>query len=206
VISEYTELVLVDRYLALEVDEAKHFKLLEQVLRDYPIYADFLAHVQGCGPAMSGVIISEINIHAAKYSSSLWAYAGLDVAADGKGRSKQKAHLVESIYINSEGEEATKMGITFNPFLKTKLVGVLASSFLRCGKDNTYAKIYYAYKHRLENHPAHIEKTLGHRHNMAMRYMIKMFLVDLYVAWRGMEGLTVEPSYQEAKLGHRHAA
>lgn len=41
---------------------------------------------------------------------------------------------------------------------------------------------------------------------MAMRYMVKRFLVDLYVAWRTIEGLTVEPEYNEGKLGHKHAA
>ena len=101
---------------------------------------------------------------------------------------------------------STRQGITFNPFLKTKLVGVLASSFLRCGPDNTYSKMYYEYKHRIENHPAHIAKTKGHRHAMALRYMTKRFLCDLYVAWRKLEGLPVELEYNEAKLGHRHAA
>jgi len=206
IISEYTELVLVNRYITLESAESAHFKMLEDVLQDYPIYTEFLKLVKGCGPAMSGVIISEIDITKAKYSSSLWAYAGLDVAPDGQGRSKKKHHLVESEYLDSDGVTQTKMGITFNPFLKTKLVGVLAGSFLKCGSTNTYSKIYYAYKHRLENHAAHIGKTIGHRHNMAMRYMIKMFLCDLYIAWRGIEGLTIEPSYQEAKLGHKHAA
>lgn len=206
VISEYTELVLVDRYLALETDEARHFKMLEAILDDYPIYSEFLSGVKGCGPALSGVIISEIDISAAKYASSLWAYAGLDVASDGRGRSRKKEHLVERAYTDKDGKPATRVGITFNPFLKTKLVGVLASSFLRCGADNTYAKIYYDYKHRIENHPTHIEKTKGHRHAMAMRYMIKRFLCDLYVAWRQIEGLEVLPDYHEGKLGHQHAA
>jgi hypothetical protein len=205
VISEYTELVLVDRYIALERDEAKHFSLLTKVLEDYPVYSAFLKDVKGCGAAMSGVILSEIDISRAKYSSSLWAYAGLDVAPDGQGRSRHKQHLVESEYVDREGEVKKKVGITFNPFLKTKLVGVLGSSFLRAG-ENKYSIIYYEYKNRIENHPNHIEKTKGHRHNMAMRYMIKRFLVDLYVAWRTLEKLPVAPEYSEAKLGHVHVA
>ena len=144
-----------------------------------------------------------IDISAAKYPSSLWAYAGLDVASNGAGRSRKKEHLVEREYIDKEGNKATRVGITFNPFLKTKLIGVLASSFLRAG-DNEYSRIYYTYKHRLENHAVHKEKTKGHRHNMSNRYMIKRFLVDLYIHWRTLEGLTVAPEYNEAKLGHKH--
>lgn len=40
--------------------------------------------------------------------------------------------------------------------------------------------------------------------NMAIRYMIKMFLKDLWVAWRTLEGLPVTPDYAEAKLGMKH--
>jgi hypothetical protein len=205
IISDYTELCLVAQYVDLETEEARHFSRLGEILRDYPIFTTFLDKVRGIGPAMAGVIISEIDIHKAKYPSSLWAYAGLDVAPDGQGRSRKKEHLVERDYVNKDGEQAKRVGITFNPFLKTKLTGVLASSFLRSGNER-YAKLYHDYKTRLENHEKHKDKTKGHRHNMAIRYMVKQFLVDLYREWRTLEGLEVAPDYNEAKLGHRHAA
>lgn len=202
IISDYAELCLISQYLELESNEAKNFRQLEKVLQGFPIYADYLKNVRGCGPAMAGVIISEIDIHAAKYPSSIHAYAGLDVAHDGRGRSKRKEHLVEKPYTTTDGEQKTKLGITFNPFLKTKLTGVLAASFLR--SKSPYADIYKNYKNRLENHPEHKDKTKLHKHNMAMRYMIKRFLVDLYIQWRTMEGLEVSPEYHEAKLGIVH--
>lgn len=203
VISDYAEMCLISQYMKLETDEAANFRQLEKVLQGVPIYTEFLKGVKGCGPAMSGVIISEIDIHKATYPSSVHAYAGLDVAADGKGRSKQAAHLVDVEYTAADGTIKTKKSITFNPFLKTKLMGVLASSFLR--SKSPYRDIYDGYKNRLENHPAHQEKTKGHRHNMALRYMIKRFLVDLYVAWRTLEGLEVAQEYHEAKLGIIHS-
>ena len=205
IISDYTELCLLAQYVDLESEEARHFARLGSILRDYPIFTVFLDKVKGIGPAMAGVIVSEINISKAKYPSSLWAYAGLDVAADGQGRSRKKEHLVERDYTDKDGKPAKRVGITFNPFLKTKLTGVLASSFLRSGNEQ-YAKVYNDYKHRLENHEKWKERSKGHRHNAAMRYMVKQFLVDLYRAWRPLEGLEVAPDYNEAKLGHRHAA
>jgi hypothetical protein len=42
-----------------------------------------------------------------------------------------KEHLVDRTYIDKNGEEKTKKGVTYNPFLKTKLTGVLDGSFLR---------------------------------------------------------------------------
>lgn len=207
VISNYTELVLVGHYLALEKNETRIFRELGYALDAFPIWTEFLKDVKGCGPAMASVIISEIDIEKARYPSSLWKYSGLDVADDGRGRSRQKAHLVDVEYENSNGEMDTRKSITFNPFLKTKLTGVLGSSFLRAGSDdNPYRKIYDDYKHRIENSPRHEEKSKGHRHNMAIRYMIKQFLIDLYTEWRGLEGLPVAPPYHEAKLGITHSS
>jgi hypothetical protein len=54
----------------------------------------------------------------------------LDVVGD-KGRSRIKEHLVDQTYIDAEGNEQTKKGISFNPFMKTKLIGVLGSSFVK---------------------------------------------------------------------------
>lgn len=216
-ISDYTELCLIAQYVALETDEAQHFRRLGNILEGFPIWTEFLKGVKGVGPAMAGVIISEIDITKARYPSSLWKYAGLDVGGDGRGRSRRKEHLVDREYTDKDGKPAVRKGITFNPWLKTKLVGVLASSFLRT-KDSPYADVYRDYKHRMESHAqyglandgkkdddGHQVTSKGRRHNMAMRYMVKRFLADLYNAWRVLEGLEVAPEYSEAKLKWRHA-
>jgi len=216
-ISDYTELCLVAQYVALEQQEAQHFTRLGSILKNYPIFSDYLDGVKGIGPAMGGVLVTEIDITKARYPSSLWKYAGLDVAADGRGRSRREAHLIDVDYTDKHGKPATRKSITFNPFLKTKLF-VLASCFIRT-KDSPYANIYRDYKHRMESHAVYgvandqkrdeddkLITSKGRRHNMAIRYMLKMFLRDLYVAWRPLEGLPVAPSYAEAKLKKIHAA
>lgn len=201
VIGDYADFILAQSYFDIESSETRGFNSLEKLLDDFPIYTEFLKDVRGVGPAMAAIIISEIDITKAEYPSSIHKYAGLDVV-NGEGRSRKKHHLEESTYIDKEGKEQTKMGITFNPFLKTKLVGVLGTSFLRSASE--YRDYYDNYKNRLENALAHKEKTKGHRHNMAMRYMIKRFLIDLYVNWRTLEGLPVAKEYSEAKLGIVH--
>lgn len=228
-ISSYTELCLLQQYADLLTQEKQHFRRMGEVLEDYPIYTTFLSNIPGIGPAMAGVIISEIDIHEARYVSSLWKYAGIDVVkvtreVDGKmvefseGRSKREEHLVKRTYLDKDGKEQTRMGITYNPFLKTKLVGVLATSFMRAKRDGQYSpyrQVYSDYKTRLENHAVYgtaqdgtrvpgtnrIQASKGRRHRMALRYMIKMFLKDLYPIWKKLEGLPVALPYAEAKLG-----
>jgi len=101
----------------------------------------------------------------------------------------------------------------FNQKLRTALVGVLADGFIK--QQNYYCMtFYYPYKKRLEleeSEVLHVGKQVawrdvskGHRDRAAKRYMMKMFLKDLYVAWRELEGLPVRAPYQEDYLGHKH--
>ena len=222
VISDFTEFALVDHYVRILREEESEFRNLGHILEGFKVWTDFLKPIRGIGPAMAGVIISEFDIHRAKYVSSMWAYAGLDVASDGRGRSRKAEHLVEVEYTDRDGKSATRSGITFNPFLKTKLVGVLGSSFLKQPADKCkYRQIYDDHKHRLENHArygiaaesqrkaeakskGHKYAPKGHRHNMAIRYMVKQFIADLYAAWKEIEGLPAHKPYHEAKLGMKH--
>ncbi len=295
IISDYAELVLVEQYVQLVANEEDSFKRLGKVLEGIPIYDEFLSVVDGIGPQMAAIIISEIDINNTIYPSGLHKYAGLDTVTVGHyiddkgkevtvtgreiwahyenigenedmyinghkvtfscvGRSKQDVCLVERDYTAKDGTTKTKLSITFNPFLKTKLVGVLGPSFLKVSKvfvDNErmstanrlelakskgfdpktvdkhqlnakvveflrmvgmdireelspYAKIYYDYRNRLYLNPVHNDKTDRHKHNMAIRYMVKMFLNDLYAIWRELHNLPVSETYEVAKLGLVH--
>lgn len=205
-VSNETEFALVSLYFTLLTEEQKQIKFLKNSLERLAIYKKFLKKIKGIGPLMAGVIISEIDIEKAHYVSSLWKYAGLDVVKtpDGKtiGRCKKRKCLEVVEYIAKDGTRKEKLSLSYNLFLKTKLVKVLAEVFLKT--KSPYREIYDDYKNRLENHPAHKDKTKLHRHNMAKRYMIKQFLRDLYLKWRELEGLPVYESYNEAKLGMRH--
>jgi len=222
-IADYAELVLVDQYVRLERDETVNFRQLGDVLDLIPIYTEYLAQQRGIGPAMAGVLVAYLDPAKARHVSSFWKYAGLDVAG-GTGRSRRQEHLVERSYIDRNGVEKTRMGITYEPFLKTKLMGVLAGSFLRSGSP--WRKVYDDYKHRLESDPAREKVTVaewkkrhraeedvsklwtpGRIHAASSRYMVKMFLAELWTTWRRLEELPVSEPYAVDKLGRKpHAA
>jgi len=202
-ISTFTEFSLLQQYLDLEESEKRHFANLGKILLDHPIYNEFLSKVAGIGPALAGVIVSEIDIHRSKYPSSIHQYCGLGVESDGRGTSKRKEHLHTIGYTDKEGNAAERQGIRHNPFIKSKLMGVAAGSFLRQA-DSPYRQAYLDYKHRLQSHPNWVDKTKGHVHMAAQRYAVKRFLTDLYVAWRTLEKLPVHPPYSAAKLGMQH--
>lgn len=218
IIGSAAEFALVNSYIALEKQEAKQFRDLTDQLEEIPIYTTYLRDVTGVGPAMAGVLIAYLDPQRAKYISSFWAYGGLDVAK-GTGRSRRAEHLVERKYVDRNGVTKTKLGVTYNPFLKTKLMGVLGTSFLRSASE--WRKPYDDYRHRLETDPKRIKVTVnewkkahkaadpnllsmwspGRIHTASTRYMVKMFLADLWVKWRTLEGLPVTDPYAIGKLG-----
>jgi hypothetical protein len=216
IIANYTEFVLADQWVALESRERDHFAKLKRVVETFPLWGEFLEGIKGIGPAMAGVMLSEIDISKARYPSSLWKYAGLDVAEDGAGRSRREEHLILVEYTDKHGEKKTRRSITFNPWLKSKLF-LLGDLFVK-HRTPGYREIYDNYKNRLEHHErygTHRDGEMdgrkmvtcpGRRHNMAIRYAVKMFLIDLYKAWRPLENLPVAPPFHEAKLGLKHAS
>lgn len=217
-ISTFTELTLVDQYVRLEAQECLQFRQMTATLEKIPIYA-WLRQQGGIGPALAGVLISTLDPHKARHVSSFWKYAGLDVGGDGRGRSRRAEHLVEREYTDKNGRPATRMGVTYNPWLKTKLF-TLAGSFMRSASP--WRATYDNYKHRLMTDPARAKIdvkawkkihaagdetknlwTPGRIDMAAKRYMIKQFLAELWVKWRTLEGLPVTEPYAQAKLGQR---
>jgi len=178
-----------DDVLAMEESTAK---MLAKEVHKHPLWDAFLVNVKGCGEQIAAVLVSEFDIYKAATVSNLWSFAGL---APGKDR-------------KVKGQKCP-----FNPFLRAKLLGVLGPSFLKC--NSPYREYYDNDKHRLESmdwgtaskHPTDPKRPkAGHQHRAAIRYMVKMFLRDLYIAWRTREGLEVRPPYSEEYLGKKHSA
>ncbi len=202
-------------------------KRLFIILRRFPIYNDYLKEVKGVGPVAAAKIIGEIDIVKGSTVSKLWQFCGLNPGQVlGKKAVKVKEYKpdmgkVVAEYPATPTKEASYLVLTdefidadkltpgfvapFNKNLRTALVGVLADGFIKAQAPYCM-NFYYPYKERLEQEEGWKEESKGHRDRAAKRYMIKMFLKDLYVAWRTMEGLEVRSPYQEEYLGHKHVA
>lgn len=208
IITNHTDAVLIQSLVNLEMQEDLLVKEMNLILPNEKIFP-WMKEIRGLGPQLSGIIISEIDIHKAETVSKIWKYAGLDCLPNGEGRSRKEGHLVERAFVNKDGEEDTRMSITFNPFLKTKLIGVLGTSFIRLNNP-VYRKIYDDYKNRIALReallPKEKQRCKKHINAMAIRYMIKQFLRDLYMAWRAIEGLPITEEYAVRKLGLVHHA
>jgi hypothetical protein len=170
---------------SLETLEKSGLKEVKRLIKPIPIVA-WLQDQKGCGVTLAGVIVSEIDITKCGTASALWRYAGLDVdTSTGKATKRERGKKLHC-----------------NPFLKTKLIGVLAPCMIKA--RSPWRQFYDDYKHRKESSGWGAGKL--HRHNAAMRYMIKMFLLELWKVWRTAEGLPTPDPYALAKLGMAHGA
>lgn len=196
-------------------------KMLRRTLKRFPVYTEYLKGVKGVGEIAAGWIIGEFNIETASTVSKLWQFCGLNSGmVQGKRRvdNPDGSFSYEPTTTMIRGDRLTAGFVApFNKRLRTALVGVMADGFIKSQNDYCM-KFYYPYKARLEQEEslvstADIEKakawkdeSKGHRDRAAKRYMVKMFLKDLYVAWRTIEGLPVREPYQVEYLGHKHVA
>lgn len=207
--------------------ERNAMKDIQDHLASLPFYRDVLSdksRFKGMGPTLAAVILSEFDIHRTENASQLWSYAGLAPVAATRCRhchvlmkaADVEAHWTHTVHKHKcdrkvltaadvyESAKAMKPTagekLPYNSWLRTKLVGVLGPCLLKSGSP--WRKFYDDYKLRKQS--AGWGTSDGHRHNAAIRYMVKMLLLEVWREWRLAEGLSVRDSYQADKLGHVH--
>lgn len=68
-----------------------------------------------------------------------------------------------------------------------------------------FGKFYYDYRTRIKSSNKPEDKAISdiHLHRMANRYMLRMFLRELYMVGRHLKGLPIYQTYESAKLGYQ---
>lgn len=210
----------------LKKAENMALKDLEEQLYEIPFYTQKIKgnpRYRGLGPKMSACILSLVDIHKAVNPSQVWSYAGLApvpaarcrfcnvVLKEDGGVTKHPAETwmkcslkgkempPDTTYASGKKMMPVKgETLHYNPWLRSKLCGVLGPVMLQLGSP--YRKVYDDYKHRMVSSGKGVSDA--HRHQAAIRVMIKMLLLDLWTDWRLFLGLVARPSYQVEKLGH----
>lgn len=191
--------------------ESQLAKEIQEIVKEEPMWSAFFEGVKGCGILMAAAIMAEIDIEKATTVSKIWQFCGLNPGMVVGKKRVQKGKDAKSFDIVPtetmiRGDRMTAGFVRpYNAWLRTKIVGVLASCIIKA--QGEYAlNFYYPYKNRLEQEEGWKEESKGHRDHAAKRYMMKMFLKDMYVAWRTLEGLPVREPYQVEYLGKKHNA
>jgi hypothetical protein len=201
-ITNKSELIQARYYFDLCQFEKELEKEVADLLPAFDVWNDWLSNQFGIGVKLGAALLSRLNPFIAKYPSAYIRYMGLDVGPDGKGTSRRKDHMVMKEYVAKNGEIKKKKSLTYNPWLKSKFVSTCTMNFRKKSVKNIHRRqMYDNYLNRYQNHPEHKDKPKAHLAAMAMRPVMKQFLIEFWMAQRSSLGLELSLPYHVAKLG-----
>jgi hypothetical protein len=213
---------------ALERDGLKD---ISRILKGIPIYTRWLKLQKGIGPTMGGVMVAEIDISKAPTISALWRFCGLAVDNETgraerlvKGKKATYHPWLKSKVLRVMGEGLIKANSPYRRFYdnyKTRKENTIMAVCMGCdggglaniadddAAPDPKTKKKATKKVKCTNcngkgGAAPWGSSKAHRHNAALRYMVKMFLADLWTTWRQLEGLPVTEPYAVTVLGRVH--
>ncbi|MGD2135267.1 MAG: hypothetical protein PVF27_03860 [Gemmatimonadales bacterium] len=171
-------------------------------LRGHPAMP-WLGHVRGVGPVLATKILALIgNIERYDTVAKLWRYSGYGVTVrpcaacrttHASPRGCTRCH--ERGWTATRDRKERGRPLRYNERLKTALYQT-AVSFVR--SRSPYRAIYDAARERYEERealrPVSERWSVAHCHQAALRRMIKVFLLHLYLVWREAEGLPLPPA------------
>lgn len=165
-----------------EVMEKQLTKDIKNEVKNHPIFAWMKAQ-KGIGPILAASLIANIDIHKAEHISSVWKYCGQGVDLE-TGKADRR----------TKGKK-----ISWNPFLKMTCWKI-GESFVKVkGKYRTIydtSKVFYQNKFPKEvKEGSRTLYTKGHIHAMSKRRAVKMFLSDMWLEWRKIEGLPISAPF-----------
>lgn len=185
----------------LKKEEARVKDMMLQFLSNEPLWNNFLQDVRGISMVNAINLLRYFDIDRARHPSSFWKYAGLHVDEDGKAPRRKKGENID-----------------YNPACRTAVWNI-GKCFIR-SRNERYYSIYLQEKERQLTHkykegelakkygkPYTKEETelrKGHADSRALRYMVKMFLLDLYKVWKNIEyGATGEADEPYSRKFHK---
>lgn len=211
-------------------------RVVERRVHGHPLWEAWLSKVKGIGPCLAGGLLSWIDLTKCKHASSVWKYCGLHNVAEKYVCHKcAKEWPADGIAPDAAGHYACpdckgqldaqgfaarrRRGekLQWNPKAKTMCFKI-GDSFVKTG--GAYRKIYDQFREHYEAVPCKTVHTVelkdktrkvvpcpaAHRHMMAKRATVKVFLSHYYTVGRRLLGLPVSLPYAFGMLGHDRAS
>lgn len=203
---------------------------LNVVIRRHPLWTEYLKGVKGIGLITAGLLISEFNPYRATTPSKFWRFAGQavdnetglaertkrGVKAAFSPRFKSKMFMMAQVLIKHNNDWRTvyhraKKRYESKPCHKSLQDHIPRKKNIKASKGRVESHVVglwkLARKCSIEEAKALVKSSgcsPAHVHMKATRYMLKMFLLELWIKWRILLGLDVRPSYYVEKLGGKH--
>lgn len=176
-------------------------KLMNQIIKNEPIYVEFLSKIKGIAGVTSAVLLKNFG-YCEKFEtvSKLWAYTGNHVI-NGKAPKRERGkELGYSLKLKTFTWKISDTLMKSNKGYYRKLYDTYRKSITE--REHEVGVLFEKYGKPYKEEDTHFSK--GHTHNMALRKVRKRFLSHYWEASRELVGLPTEKTYVEGVLGHEH--
>lgn len=202
----------------LEQIKSRAARNIEKILRDFPIWGDWLVNVPGIGPAIGGELVSLYYFK----SIAVCVECGADLEefkcpicrkeAKGQGVLKYRTEMRDFPTISSwwhflgrhvvDGKMPKRQtGVQNDWSTPGRTVGFqIREQFNRQAPSHKYKA--YAEKRKRYREGTHPEATKGYRHNMAWNEAVKLFLSHFWQVARTLDGLPLTDPWSVKFGGH----
>ena len=205
---------------------------IEEQLVNFPIYTKWLCEVYGMGPVVCAYIVTSINVKVredrglgATKPSNVIRYAGLAVINDKlERRSKARDEDGNAKASGFNGDLRVRIYQAFCAMMKNVNKGRVPRGEYTSvpARSNKYLKIYVHARHSFLSRPNINRATMkmrvpddkkggtkevsarGAAHSYGWHKAMRVFLNDLYIVWRSLEGLPVWHDWYAMQRGYIH--
>jgi hypothetical protein len=200
-----------DELLLMSENQKKAATKLESAmnreLKKLPVYNLFLKNVYGVGPVVAGYLVANIDIRRAEKPSQLQRYCGVAVI-NGHFERRESGPKYDP-----QGNLTDAAG-TFNQEIRTRLYQAFSSMWRTKGEGSSkYLDIWQNTKARdllKANEDGKIESNgkmisvKGYAHSKGWHVAAQLFVYDLYLIWRAVEGLPSWTTWYDWARGYEH--
>ena len=164
----------------LEAIERRLYREVERLVRDHPLWREYLQYVRGVGPAMAAYLVTVLSPARFETVSKMWKYTGLHVV-DGRAPRRVAGQKTD-----------------WNPAARTMMWRLGEAFRLQGGFYKHMYRVFF--EESLRKHP---DWTKAHHLAHARRVTVKLFLAHYHYVGRQVLGLPVRLPYICEKQPHQ---
>jgi hypothetical protein len=166
-------------------------------LRKLDVYNLFLKQAFGFGPVVCAYLCAMVDIHRAEKPSQLIRYCGY-ACIDGKAERRQEGFAPRT---GATGNPEARG--TYNAALKTRIWQAMGSLWKNAAKSGCTTK-YLTRWQQVKARKLLQGQTKGKAHDAGRRAATDLFIYDLYLVWRAIEGLPSWVTWYDWTRGYEH--
>jgi hypothetical protein len=187
-LSNHAKETLINTAKELGSDRTKYERAMKEQLKKVPLYEVLLKNVHGCGIVTAAYLCALLDPVRGVKTSNVVRYCGLAIDPDTGRLERLVAGKVRK----------------YNPTMRTVLFCMFSSLWRVSARDKVTSKYLDIWRGKVRSYEHHADGPRKGGHKAGWHTAARVFLEDVYLVLRSLNGLPVWPSFNASKLGYSH--